>query len=245
MKNASKSIRSKAEKLIASVWRSNIKLAESGLTPLTWGNVSQVDREAGLIAIKPSGIAYAKLRPQAIVLTDFSGKPVASKLRPSTDLPTHLVLYRAFPALGAVLHVHSVYATAFAQACHRVPCLGTTHADYFPGAIPVTDSLTASQIQADYEKMTGEIIVKKIRQLKMDPRHCPFILVAHHGPFVWGKDANAAVENAIALEYICKTAFLTALLNPKIKSAPPALIQKHFSRKHGPKAYYGQKSWQK
>ena len=234
-------LRTKTKKLIASVWRANLKLYQTGLTPLTWGNVSQIDRGVGIIAIKPSGVSYQELKKEDIVLTDLAGKTMGSKLRPSSDLPTHLVLYRAFPAMGAVLHVHSVFATAFAQACRQVPCLGTTHADYWRNNIPITDPLTASQIRFNYEEETGKVIVKKIRQLRIDPRQCPFILVAHHGPFVWGRDADEAVDNALALEYICKTAFLTLRLAPKIKSIPQVLIQKHFFRKHGPGAYYGQK----
>jgi len=233
-------IRKKMNKLIESVWRANLQLNKAGLTPLTWGNASQIDRTRGLIAIKPSGVAYDKLNQDAIVLTDIKGVKIASSLRPSSDLPSHLTLYRSFPSIGAVVHTHSIYATAFAQACLPVPCLGTTHADYCPIEIPVTDSMTKFQIRTDYEKHIGEMIVKKIRQSKIDPRQCPFMLVAHHGPFAWGKDAAEAVENAIVLEQICQMTLCTIFLKKNMKAIPQTLIDKHFFRKHGAHAYYGQ-----
>lgn len=233
-------LRAKMKKLIESVWRANLKLHEADLTALTWGNASQINRATGLVAIKPSGVAYEKMRKDDIVLTDTRGRTIASKLRPSSDLPAHLALYRSFPSIGAVVHTHSTYAAAFAQACSPIPCMGTTHADYCLCQIPVTDPLTPSQIRADYERHTGEMIVKKIRRLKLAPAQCPFILVAHHGPFAWGRDAIEAVENAIVLEYLCKMAFLTYVLKGKLKSIPQILIDKHFFRKHGRQAYYGQ-----
>lgn len=233
-------IRNKMNKLIESVWRANLQLNKAGLTPLTWGNASQIDRAKGLIAIKPSGIAYDKLNQDNIVLTDIKGAKIASNLRPSSDLLSHLALYRSFPSIGAVVHTHSIFATAFAQACLPVPCLGTTHADYCPIEIPVTDSMTKFQTRTDYEKHTGEIIVKKIRKLKIDPRQCPFMLVAHHGAFTWGKDAAEAVENAIVLEQICQMTLWTFFLKKNIKAIPQILIDKHFFRKHGAHAYYGQ-----
>lgn len=238
--NTPQKLRAKMKKLIESVWRANLKLNEAGLVPLTWGNVSQINRATGLIAIKPSGVAYEKIRKDDIVLTDTKGIIIASRLRPSSDLPSHLVLYRSFPSLGAVVHTHSTYATAFAQAGKPVPCLGTTHADYCLGQIPVTDSLAPSQIRTDYERHTGEMIVKKIRRLKLAPAQCPFILAAHHGSFAWGRNAVEAVENAIMLEYLCKMAFLTYVLRGKLESIPQVLIDKHFFRKHGAHAYYGQ-----
>lgn len=240
MNKVPQAMRLKMKKLIESVWRANLQLKEVGLAPLTWGNVSQINRAMGLVAIKPSGVAYEKLRKDNIVLTDIKGTRIASGLRPSSDLPSHLVLYRAFPSVGAVVHTHSTFATAFAQACLAVPCLGTTHADYCLGAIPVTDTMTLPQIRADYERQTGETIVKKIRRLKLTPQQCPFILVANHGPFAWGRDAAEAVENAIVLEHICEMAFLTYMLPGKQKSIPSALLDKHFFRKHGAHAYYGQ-----
>lgn len=241
MKKIPHEIRIKMTKLIDSVWRANLKLKEAGLVPITWGNVSQIDRATGLIAIKPSGVAYEKMTKADIVLTNVKGENVASQLRPSSDLPSHLVLYRSFPSIGAVVHTHSTFATAFAQACLTVPCLGTTHADYCLGNIPVTNVMPASAIRTNYELHTGEIIVKKMHQLKLAPQHCPFILVAHHGPFAWGKDAAHAVENAIVLEQICEIGFLTYMLAGRLKSIPQALIDRHFFRKHGPLAYYGQR----
>lgn len=240
MSNTAQKIRLKMKKLIESVWRANLKLHEADLTALTWGNASQIDRARGLIAIKPSGVAYEKMRKEDIVLTDVRGTTIASRLRPSSDLPSHLVLYRSFPSVGAVVHTHSTYATAFAQAGRPVPCLGTTHADYCLYQIPVTDALTPSQIRTDYERHTGEIIAKKIRRLEFAPLQCPFILAVHHGPFTWGRDAVEAVKNAIVLEYLCKMAFLTYVLTGKLKSIPQVLIDKHFFRKHGTHAYYGQ-----
>ena len=237
-------IRNKMKKMIETVWRANLRLDEAGLTTLTWGNASQINRAAGLIAIKPSGIAYEKMRKEDIVLTDMKGITTASKLRPSSDLLSHLALYRSFPSIGAVVHTHSAYATAFAQACRPVPCLGTTHADYCLGQIPVTDQLTPAQIRTDYERHTGEMIVKKIHRLKLAPLQFPFILAAQHGPFAWGRDAAEAAENAIVLEYLCKMAFLTYMLTGKMKSIPQILIDKHFFRKHGARAYYGQKNGQ-
>lgn len=235
-------LRVKMKKLIESVWRANLKLNEAGLAPLTWGNVSQIDRVTGLVAIKPSGIAYEKLKKEHIVLTDIKGFRIVSKLRPSSDLPYHLALYRSFPGIGAVVHTHSTYATAFAQACLPVPCLGTTHADYCLGEIPVTEGLTPAAVRTDYERYSGEMIVKRIRRLKLTPQQCPFVLVAHHGPFIWGRNAAEAVENAIVLECLCEMAFLTYLLKKNIKSIPPVLMDKHFFRKHGAHAYYGQET---
>lgn len=242
MNKSPQTLRVKMKKLIESVWRANLQLNKAGLTPLTWGNASQIDRSRGLIAIKPSGVAYEKLRKEDIVLTDIKGTIIASRLRASSDLPSHLALYRSFPSVGAVVHTHSVFATAFAQAGKPVPCLGTTQADYCPCQIPVTDPLTPSQIRTDYERQTGEMIVKKIRRLKLAPAQCPFILTAQHGPFAWGRDAAQAVENAIVLEYLCKMAFLTYVLKGKLKSIPQILIEKHFFRKHGTHAYYGQEN---
>lgn len=240
MNKVAQSPRRKLKKLIESVWRANLQLYAAGLAPLTWGNVSQIDRAAGLIAIKPSGVAYEKMKPEDIVLTDIRGEKIASALRPSSDLPSHLALYRSFPAIGAIAHTHSRYATAFAQAGRPVECLGTTQADYALGAIPVTDPMKPAAIRTDYEFHTGEMIVKKIRQLKINPRQCPFMLVAQHAPFTWGANAAEAVENAIVLEYLCQTALLTCLLDKNIKSIPPVLMDKHYFRKHGRQAYYGQ-----
>ncbi len=241
MKPARAQIRRCHRALIEDVWRGNLRLHAAGLAPCTWGNVSAIDRRSGLVAIKPSGIAYEVLKPADIVLTDLRGQPVASALRPSSDLPTHLALYRAFPSLGAVVHSHSTYATAFAQARRPLPCLGTTHADYFYGEIPVTDPMTRQEIASDYEANTGAVMVRKLRQLRLDPAACPAILVANHGPFCWGPDAARAVENAIVLEEVCRMAWLTYALDGKTKPIAACLRDKHYRRKHGAGAYYGQK----
>jgi L-ribulose-5-phosphate 4-epimerase len=242
MDNKEQKQRIKMKKLIEAVWLANLKLKNAGLVPLTWGNVSQIDRSAGLIAIKPSGVAYENMKKEDMVLVDSHGKLIASRRRPSSDLPSHLVLYLSLPTVGAVVHTHSVYATAFAQANMAVPCLGTTHADYCLGEIPVTDKMTPAQIRSDYEKNTGEIIVKKMRLDKLLPERCPFILVAGHGPFAWGKNADEAVENAVVLEYLCKMALMIYILKGKLKPISRFLLNKHFFRKHGPHAYYGQKN---
>ncbi|MBU4199173.1 MAG: L-ribulose-5-phosphate 4-epimerase AraD [Verrucomicrobia bacterium] len=226
--------------LIDTVWRENLRLKASGLVTFTWGNVSAIDREAGLVAIKPSGVDYETLTPADIVLTDMKGAIVASALKPSSDVPTHLVLYRAFPGIGAVVHTHATYATAFAQACRPVPCLGTTQADYFFGTVPVTDPMNRRDIRSEYEAHTGDLMVKKIRRLNMNPLDCPSILVANHAPFSWGPTATKAVENAIVLEEVCKMAWLTYALNGKTKPVASCLLEKHYRRKHGSGAYYGQ-----
>lgn len=227
--------------LITAVWRENLRLKASGLVTFTWGNVSAIDREAGLVAIKPSGVDYGSLAPGDIVLADLKGNVVASALRPSSDLPTHLVLYRSFDGMGAVVHTHATYATAFAQACRPLPCLGTTQADYFFGTIPVTDRMSPREIRSEYEARTGEMIVRKIRRLNMNPMDCPSIFVANHAPFSWGPTAAQAVDNAIVLEEVCKMAWLTYALNGKTKAVASCLLKKHYRRKHGPGAYYGQK----
>jgi len=240
MKTKVPGIRRRMAKILDAVWRANMALNEAGLAPLTWGNVSQIDRQTGLVAIKPSGVEYRKMTADDIVLTDIRGQNIASPLRPSSDLQSHLELYRAFPSLRAVAHTHSTFATAFAQARMEVPCLGTTHADYCHGKIPLTDPIPTGAIKSNYERNTGRMIVRKMRQLKLSPQQCPFILAVHHGPFAWGGDAGDAVENAVVLEAICKMAFLTFCLTRRLKSMPQALIDKHFFRKHGKHAYYGQ-----
>ncbi len=241
MKSKNHLLRKRLQPLIDSVWRENLRLKAAGLVTGTWGNVSALDRKSGLVAIKPSGVDYASLKPADIVLTDLDGKPVASALRPSSDLPAHLALYRAFPGLGAVAHSHSTYATAFAQDCRPLPCLGTTHADYFYGAIPVTDRMRPREIRSGYEAHTGDMIVRKFRQLRLDPLACPAVLVASHAPFVWGPDAARAVENAIVLEEICRMAWLTYALRGRTPPVAACLLEKHYRRKHGAGAYYGQK----
>lgn len=241
MKRDDLSIRQRLARLIQSVWRENLRLKDAGLVTFTWGNVSALDRRQGRVVIKPSGVGYAAMKPANMVITDLQGAVIASALRPSSDLATHLVLYRAFPEIGAVVHTHSTYATAFAQAGRALPCLGTTHADYFHGAIPVTDIMRRPEITSDYEKNTGEVIVRRLRQLRIKPLACPAIFVANHGPFVWGATAAQAVENAVVLEEVCRMAWLTQALAGKLKPVAAGLLDKHYYRKHGARAYYGQK----
>jgi L-ribulose-5-phosphate 4-epimerase len=221
------------------VWRANLELAKQGLVTLTFGNVSGIDQKSGIVAIKPSGVTYDELTPGDIVLVDLMGKTVEGKLKPSSDTPSHLELYKAFPKAGGICHAHSVYATAFAQAAIEIPCLGTTHADYFPGPVPVTRHLTKREVREGYEKNTGRVIVERFAGL--DPAQVPAVLVAGHGPFAWGSTPAEAVEINLILEKIAKMALLTRLLNPAVEPLPSFLLEKHFLRKHGPKAYYGQK----
>ncbi|MBI3985678.1 MAG: L-ribulose-5-phosphate 4-epimerase AraD [Lentisphaerae bacterium] len=234
-------LRKKLKSFIESVLEANLRLPREGLVFGTWGNVSAADRSLGVVAIKPSGVPYAGMKPADIVLTDMEGRPLESRLNPSSDLPAHLALYRAFPELGGVVHTHSTFAAAAAQACRAVPCLGTTHADYFHGDIPVTAPLARSEVSRDYERQTGEAIVRTLRRLRRKPLECPAILVAQHGPFTWGKTAAAAVESAVVLEQLCKLAALTILLGGRWKPIPEYLLDKHFLRKHGANAYYGQR----
>ncbi len=236
-------MREKLAELIDSVYQENLRLNASELVLLTFGNVSAVSRELSIAAIKPSGVDYAKLKREDIVLCDLDGRPVESELRPSSDLPTHLALYKAFPEVGAVVHTHSPYATAFAQARRSLPCLGTTHADYFHGDVPVTDPMTDAEIKSDYEANTGAVIVRKFKALGLRAGDCPAVLVANHGPFCWGGNAAKAVENAIVLENLCKMACFSILLTGgKATSLSDALLDKHYFRKHGKSAYYGQRS---
>jgi L-ribulose-5-phosphate 4-epimerase len=226
------------DKLKKSVCQANLELQKQNLVIYSFGNVSGIDREKGIVAIKPSGVDYNKLTPDKIVLLDLKGNVVEGKLNPSSDTPTHLELYRSFPELGGVCHTHSIYATMWAQACREIPPLGTTAADYFYGAVPVTKPLTASQIKNDYELNTGKVIVKRFRNIA--PLEMPACLVACHGPFTWGKTPEKAVETAVILENIAKTAFGTVMLNAKIRPISKNLLDKHYKRKHGVNAYYGQ-----
>lgn len=223
------------------VYRANLALVEAGLVKLTWGNASAVDRKAGVMAIKPSGVAYSVLKPTDIpVLSLETGQVIDGTARPSSDTPTHWYLYRAFEGIGAVVHTHSTYGTCFAQAQRDLPCLGTTHADNFYGSIPCTRELTADEINGDYELNTGKVIEETFRHRNVDPTQVPGCLVASHAPFAWGKNADKAVENAIVLEFVAQMSLHTAALNPGIKPIPQTLLDKHFLRKHGAKAYYGQ-----
>ena len=218
---------------------SNLALVEYKLVVFTWGNVSAIDRVHGVVAIKPSGVEYDALTPDKIVLLDLNGKVLEGELRPSSDTPTHLELYRRWPEVGGICHTHSRYATMWAQACREIPCLGTTHADHFYGAVPVTDVMTEAEIQADYELNTGKVIVRRFEQT--DPMQVPAVLVANHGPFTWGKDAASAVMNAVVLEEVAQMAQGALLLNPGQPSISQILLDKHYLRKHGKNAYYGQK----
>src|SRR5690348_15550381 len=222
------------------VLKANLELVRRGLVLYTFGNASGIDRKEGLVAIKPSGVPYEELTAEHIVISDLNGKMVDGKLRPSSDLATHLELYKHFPNIGGVAHTHSEYGTAWAQAKRAIPCFGTTHADYFHGPIPVTADLSAEEIGGEYEKATGEVIVRTFAEI--DPDHHPGVLVAGHAPFCWGKDAGDAVHNAAILEYIAKMATHTLAINAEAGPLASALHDKHFFRKHGPSAYYGQGS---
>jgi L-ribulose-5-phosphate 4-epimerase len=217
----------------------NRALPGTGLVDLTFGNVSALDAAAGVFAIKPSGVPYAKLRPEDMVLVDLDGKIVAGKLRPSSDTPTHRCLYRAFAGVRAIVHTHSRHAVAFAQAAREIPDLGTTHADYFDGPVPLTRALTPAEIASDYEWETGRVIAERLHAL--DPLAVPAVLVRHHGAFAWGATVAKALETAHALEVVAQMALWTLALNPAALAIPRALHEKHFRRKHGPAAYYGQK----
>lgn len=220
------------------VLEANLALVRHGLVVMTWGNASARDRERGVVAIKPSGVPYEKMTWQDMVVVDLDGRVVEGKGRPSSDLPTHLALYKAWPSLNGVVHTHSSHATMFAQACLPIPCLGTTHADHFNGPVPVTRILTEREVAADYEANTGKVIIERFEGL--DPLHVPAVMVGTHGPFTWGCDVQDAVHNAVALEQVAKMALGTLQLQAGVQPIPDYILAKHFSRKHGPKAYYGQ-----
>jgi L-ribulose-5-phosphate 4-epimerase len=227
------------ELLKREVWAANLALVKQGLVIQTWGNASGVDREQALVVIKPSGVPYSKLQAKhMVVLALDSGRVVEGELKPSSDTPTHLVLYRAFPDIGGIVHTHSLFATAWAQTCQEVPALGTTHADYFHGAVPCTRRLKPGEIESEYEANTGKVIVQTFA--RRDPLSCPAVLVANHGPFTWGRSVNEAVHNAIVLEHLVRLAGETLRVLPSAKPMQQALLNKHFFRKHGPQAYYGQ-----
>lgn len=221
------------------VWQANLDLAKYDLVTLTFGNASGLDGRRGIMAIKPSGVSFEEMKPADIVLVDLEGKKVEGRRRPSSDTPSHLEIYRAFAGIGGIAHTHSLYATAFAQAGREIPCLGTTHADVFNGAVPVTRAVREAEVRKDYERNTGKIIVERFRGL--DPLDTPGVLVVSHGPFTWGRDAAEAVRTALQLEKIAAKALLTQFLNPRVKTMPRFLLDKHFQRKHGPGAYYGQR----
>ena len=230
------------EKLKAEVCQANLDLVAEGLVIQTWGNASAVDRASGVMVIKPSGVPYAEMKPQHMVCVSLAtGKVVEGKLKPSSDTDTHLILYRAFADIGGVVHTHSLYATAWAQACQPLLANGTTQADYWYGDVPCTRKLTAAEIKTDYEANTGEVIVETFKKMKYNPSQHPAVLVASHGPFTWGKDVHDAVHNASVLEFIAKLNSETLRINPKLKPMQGVLLDKHYLRKHGPKATYGQK----
>jgi L-ribulose-5-phosphate 4-epimerase len=230
----------KLESLRAEVLDANLELQRQGLVLYTFGNASGIDRAEGLVVIKPSGVPYDKLKRSDMVVTDMEGNRVEGELNPSSDLETHLLLYQAFPSIGGVVHTHSEYATSWAQSGRPIPCYGTTHADYFRGEVPVTEPLTDEEIQSAYERNTGEVILRRFRDL--DPLAVPGVLVSNHAPFAWGKTAATAAYNAVVLEYIARLAFRTELINSECNQVSAALLRKHYERKHGPKATYGQKS---
>ncbi len=227
------------DKLKKAVCDANIELQRRRLIIYSWGNVSGIDRDKGVIAIKPSGVAYEKLTPKKIVVLDLKGNIVEGALKPSSDTPTHIELYKKFKSVGGICHTHSPYATIWAQACLEIPCFGTTAADYFYGEIPVTEPMTDEQIKKNYELNTGKAIVKRFS--KIDPMQMPAVLVANHGPFTWGASPAAAVESSVILEQIAMTALGTITINPNQNQINDVLLDKHYFRKHGKNAYYGQK----
>lgn len=231
------------ESLRKEVLKANQEIARRGLAPHTFGNASGVDRSGRepLVAIKPSGVDYATMKPEDLVITDLNGKIVEGSLNPSSDLDTHTLLYREFPQIGGVVHTHSEFATSWAQAGRSIPCLGTTHADYFHGPVPVTAPLTAEEVEEAYVRNTGAVIVRHFRAHNLDPIAVPGVLVAGHAPFTWGKNATAAVEHADVLEYIARLAFRSTLLGAPEGGIPKYVSDHHYQRKHGPKATYGQR----
>ena len=226
------------DKLKKEVWRANLDLVRYGLVILTFGNASGIDRKKGFVVIKPSGVSYDGMKPSDMVVIGLDGKVAEGTLNPSSDTPTHLALYRAFPGAGGIVHVHSEYATMFAQAAKEIPCLGTTHADHFHGSVPVTRLLTKREVAADYEGNTGRVIVERFAGL--DAIGTPAVLVAGHGPFAWGKTPGEAARNALVLERTAKTALGTLTLDPGTDRLPGYIVEKHYQRKHGPHATYGQ-----
>ena len=240
------------EELKKKVCQANLDLVKHGLVIFTWGNVSAIDRASGLVVIKPSGVSYDNMKPEDMVVVDLDGKVVEGDLRPSSDTPTHLVLYKAFQNIGGVVHTHSTYATAWSQAGHDIPNIGTTHADYFHDDIPCTRNMKKGEVFGEYEKETGNVIVERFFRKGINPDDTPAVLVRNHGPFTWGTDADNAVHNAVVLEQVAKMAYFAVDINiaaqlkgmflpdfsPKMNKL---LIEKHYSRKHGPNAYYGQK----
>ncbi len=228
------------EELKKRVYEANMLLPKYGLVTFTWGNVSEIDRESGLFAIKPSGVDYDKLTPEDMVIMDLDGNKVEGKYKPSSDTPTHLELYKAFDKIGGVVHTHSSYATSWAQAGRSIPCYGTTHADYIYGEVPCVRCLTKEEIDSAYETNTGLLIIDEFKRTNRDVSAVPCVLCKNHGPFAWGKDAHEAVHNAVVLEEVAKMAYRCETINRDVKPAPQELQDKHYFRKHGENAYYGQ-----
>ncbi len=228
------------EELKKRVYEANMLLPKYGLVTFTWGNVSEIDRESGLFCIKPSGVDYDKLTPDDMVVMDLDGNKVEGKYKPSSDTPTHLELYKAFGEIGGIVHTHSSYATSWAQAGRSIPCYGTTHADYIYGEVPCVRCLTKEEIDSAYETNTGLLIVSEFKRMGKDVTAVPCVLCKNHGPFAWGKDAHEAVHNAVVLEEVAKMAMRAEAIDPKVQPAPQELQDKHYFRKHGANAYYGQ-----
>ncbi len=228
------------EELKKKVYEANMELPRYGLVTFTWGNVSGIDREKGLFVIKPSGVDYDKMTWEDMVVMDLEGNKVEGKFKPSSDTPTHLELYKAFTEIGGIVHTHSSYATSWAQAGRSIPCYGTTHADYIYGEVPCVRCLTKEEIEEAYETNTGHLIVNEFKRMNKDPMAVPAVLCKNHGPFAWGKDPMDAVHNAVVLEEVAKMAYRTEIINPQVQPAPNELQDKHYYRKHGVNAYYGQ-----
>ncbi len=228
------------EELKQKVFEANMLLPKYGLVTFTWGNVSAIDRESGLFVIKPSGVDYETMSADDMVVMDLDGNKVEGHYKPSSDTPTHLEIYKAFKEVGGIVHTHSSYATSWAQAGRSIPCYGTTHADYMYGEIPCVRCLTPEEIEGAYEENTGHLIVDFFQSMNKDPMAVPAVLCKNHGPFSWGKDAHEAVHNAVVLEEVAKMAYRAETINPRIQPAPQSLQDKHYFRKHGANAYYGQ-----
>ncbi len=228
------------EELKRQVYEANMELPKRGLVTYTWGNVSGIDRETGYFVIKPSGVEYDELSPEDMVVMDLEGNKIEGKYRPSSDTATHIELYKRYPEIGGIVHTHSTEATSWAQAGRSIPLYGTTHADYFYGSIPCARSLTKEEIDEAYEKNTGLVIIETFEENNLNPMYTPGVLCKNHGPFTWGKDAADAVYHAVVLEEVAKMATHTEVINPKVASAPDCIRDKHFYRKHGEHAYYGQ-----
>lgn len=222
------------------IYSANLVLPKAGLVKLTWGNVSEIDRALGVIVIKPSGVPYSKMKADDMVVTDLDGKVLEAGMKPSSDLATHVILYKAFPEIHSVVHTHSKHAVMWAQAGRELPAYGTTHADTFYGPVPCTRQLTAKEVEESYEAETGQVIVETFKELAIDPQAVPGVLVYGHGPFTWGANPQKAVKNSIVLDEIAEMALQTEGINSRIKPIPQYLLDKHYFRKHGKNAYYGQ-----